>query len=223
MSNVSPFQSFSFTAPDDVFNTEVGNSEFMPVGDHEARIESAIFEVSEYGPQLKVKLVNDAGQVTTDYISLIAKNDESKQQTGVRPHYKYLLFGQSLISEPVARLTFLQKLVPSNPNAIDCVKNMRLKLRIDPPKSGYSIIDLNGRKIILDIASNEYVGDETYDSFDEAKNAAATMGLKRGFNKVTKYAPVNQETSDANLEILKPALAQFTQPARKPMARPGRI
>lgn len=224
--NQNPFQSFSFTAGDDVFNTPVGNSDYMPVGVHEVTVTTAEFEMGDYGPQIIVTFANEKGQTIKDYINLIAQNREEKKETGIRPHYKYLMFGQSLISDPISRLLLLQKLIPSNPNAIDCTKNTKLKVTVEEPTKGYTIKDVNGQKVILDIANNEYVGDEAYETFDAAKAAAETMGLKRGYNKVTKFQAVSQEVQDNNLAIMSPMLEPFKKAAaapasRRPVARAG--
>ena len=101
--NSSPFTPFSFTASDDVYNTPVGNSDYMPVGIHEVKVTSASFENGQYGPQIIVEFANEKGQTIKEFISLIAQNRAEKNETGVRPHYRYLQFGQSVLADPVDR------------------------------------------------------------------------------------------------------------------------
>lgn len=210
------FQSFQFSVADDVFNTPVSGGSYLPVGHHEVRVINAEFEVGEYGPQFKVEFQSEKGESIRDFINLIAKNDESKQQTGTRPHYKYLLLGQSLIADPVGRLQFLNKTIPSNPNAIDCIKNTRLIIEVVAPIKGYSAVDVAGGKMLLDLETNEYYTDDVYATFEDAKRAAEAMGIKRGFNKVKSFSALNAETQAENLAIMQPILGMYNKASAAP-------
>lgn len=215
------FQSFQFSVADDVFNTPVSGGSYLPAGIHEVRVISAEFEVGEFGPQFKVEFQNEKGESIRDFINLIAKNDESKQQTGVRPHYKYLMLGQSLIADPVGRLLLLNKTIPTNPHAIDCIKNTRLVIEVTPPAKGYSIVDVAGGKMLLDLAENNYYTDDVYATFEDAKNAAEAMGIKRGFNKVKSFSPINGEVQAENLAIMQPILDMYSKAAAAPASKPA--
>ena len=206
MSNQSPFQSFSFTANDDVFVQPVGNSDYLPVGVHEVRIESVEFDNSQFGPQLKLSLVDDKGAKANDYVSLIAKNKEG--ETGVKPGYKYLMLGQALVADPLARVAFLNKMVPTNPHLADCIKNTRVVIEIVEPTKGHTIRDVSGQKMIVDLETNEYVGD-AFATYDEAKAFMEAAGLKRAYNKIAKYKAVSAEQQAANQAIMQPALDPF--------------
>jgi len=230
--NSSPFQSFSFTVNDDVYVTPVGNSEYLPVGIHDVRIESVEFDNSQYGPQLKIKLIDEKGATFTDYVSIIAKNKEG--ETGVKPGYKFLMLGQSLIADPSARVAFISRMIPTNPHLADCIKNTRVQVEIVEPTKGFTIRDVSGQKMILDLELNSYVQDDSgldlaFASFDEAKSYMEAAGLKRAYNKLNKYKPVSAEQQAANQAIMQPALDPFmgkaqakasTLPQRK--AVPGR-
>lgn len=232
MSNNSPFVSFSFTVNDDVFVQPVGNSEYLPVGQHDVRIESVEFDNSQYGPQLKIKLIDEKGATFTDYVSIIAKNKEG--ETGVKPGYKFLMLGQSLIADPLARVAFISRMIPTNPHLADCIKNTRVQVEIVEPVKGFTIRDVSGQKLILDIEANEYVKGEddldlAFSSFDDAKAYMKAVGLKAAYNKLNKYKPVSSEQQAANQAIMQPALEPFmgkaqaktsTLPQRK--AVPGR-
>lgn len=232
MSNQSPFQSFSFTANDDVFVQPVGNSDYLPCGLHEVRIESVEFDNSQYGPQLKLSFIDDKGAKANDYVSLIAKNKEG--ETGVKPGYKYLMLGQALVADPLARVAFLNKMVPTNPHLADCIKNTRVIIEIVEPTKGHTIRDVSGQKTILDLETNTYITEtieeeveyvnakgekatrvevSTYDkvfaSFDEAKAFMDAAGLKRAYNKIAKYKAVSAEQQAANQAIMQPALDPF--------------
>jgi hypothetical protein len=206
MSNSSPFQSFSFTANEEVFTTPVGNSDYLPVGLHEVRIESVEFDNSQYGPQLKLSFIDDKGAKANDYVSLIAKNKEG--ETGVKPGYKYLMLGQALVADPLARVAFLNKMVPTNPHLADCIKNTRVTIEIVEPTKGHTIRDVSGQKMIVDLETNEYVGD-AFNTYDEAKAFMDAAGLKRAYNKIAKYKAVSAEQQAANQAIMQPALDPF--------------
>jgi hypothetical protein len=170
------------------------------------RIESVEFDNSQYGPQLKLSFIDDKGAKANDYVSLIAKNKEG--ETGVKPGYKYLMLGQALVADPLARVAFLNKMVPTNPHLADCIKNTRVIIEIVEPTKGHTIRDVSGQKMIIDLETNEYVGD-AFATYDEAKAFMEAAGLKRAYNKTAKYKAVSAEQQAANQAIMQPALDPF--------------
>ena len=233
MSNQSPFQPFQFSVNDDVFCTPVGNSEYLSVGVHEVRIESAEFDRGQYGDQFIVNFVNDKGASFKAWISMLQKNKDG--ETGFKPGYQYLMLGQSILADMHDRVTFLNKQLPINPYTIDCIKNTRVKIEIVEPTKGYTIRDVNGFKHILNLETNEYLTQpvevevektnskgekytttETAEqvvalvSFDEAKTYMDAAGLKRAFNKLKKIEPQSAEVQAENAAIMRPVLNQFS-------------
>jgi hypothetical protein len=99
-------------------------------------------------------------------------------------------------------------MVPTNPHLADCIKNTRVTIEIVEPSKGHTIRDVSGQKMIIDLETNEYVGD-AFNTYDEAKAFMEAAGLKRAYNKIAKYKATSIEQQTENQAIMQPALDPF--------------
>lgn len=216
---MNPFTSFAFTCEPDVFNEPIGNT-YLPVGKHNVRVTSAEIVNGQYGLQLKLQYANDQNHTANSMFNLIAKPDPAKP--GVFPHFMYLSFGQAAFSDPVIRAKLLMNVLPSNTALAADLKGLQLTIEITPPTKGYTVKDVGDRKVIYDVATNEIIGDESFESFEAAKAKAEALGLKRGYSNVNKLTATSDAARQAN-DVIGKALIDSLSTTTAPRVRPASI
>lgn len=216
----SPFTSFQFSCSEDVFNEPIGNS-YLPVGRHDVTVVSAEIAEGNYGLELILNFEDDLGKKAKKNFSLIAKDNPAKP--GVFPHFMYILFGQAAFFDVILRTKLMMSALPSNTALAADLKGIKINIEIVPPKKGYTIIDIDGRKAITDCKTGEFLSEQTFETFDEAGEHAKAVGLKRAYTKVDKFYAISDTVRMTNDVIGNAMLSSLAAASTLPKKRTASV
>lgn len=216
----SPFTSFQFSCPEDVFNEPIGNS-YLPAGRHDVTVVSAEIAEGSYGLELILNFEDDLGKKAKKNFSLIAKDNPAKP--GIFPHFMYILFGQAAFFDVILRTKLMMSALPSNTALAADLKGVKINIEIVPPKKGYTIIDIDGRKAITDCKTGEFLSEQTFETFDEAKAHAKAVGLKQAYTNVDKFYAINDTARLTNDVIGNAMLASLAAASTLPKKRTASV
>jgi hypothetical protein len=212
----NPFTSFQFSCPEDVFNETIGGA-WLPVGKHSVTISSAEVINGDYGLQLKLGFADSAGKTANKMFNLIAKPNAEKP--GVFPHFVYVMFGQAAFLDPVVRTKIMMSVLPSNTALASELKGIKLGIEIVPPSKGFTIQDQGDKKIIVDVADNSTMTDQSFDSFEEAKTFAKASGFKQAYTNVERMFALEDSIRTENDKIGRALIESSTSAPSTPRPR----
>jgi hypothetical protein len=195
----------STTQTKNLDNILVGNaSNYLPEGTHDVRITAVGPATTKDGEVIdgvvRITYEGEGGKTYNDNLYLTSQ-DGSEYSYGLRMLWSALIPDKNLLSK-------FFDLAATDDKAFEIFTGMACRVTLGPGKGfqvratgdgKFTAVELDNKGAVV-----ERIGDETYDSIDEAKNAATGRGFKRAYLKIRG---MECSAKEANATAFEAALA----------------
>lgn len=194
----------SFEVTESAFNDAIGQSSYMPVGEHRCVIKAAEVVVGNYGPQIVVTWEASNGAVIKQYVAITVEDQETKETTFAKA---YLSLMSCLTEDTNFARTYAQELprqaMSGKLTLVDGLVGGVANVVVTKGKKGYEISEENKEFFVRDVATNELLIPTPFQSVKDAATVAKEEGFKRAFNKVHFLKPIAEEKANNEAGLKK--------------------
>ncbi len=197
-----------FTVQESSFNEAIGQSSYLPVGEHLATVQSAEIVVGNFGPQIEVVWASTEGATIKQYVSMIQADEKTGETKFSRA---YLSLMQAMIADLSTKLSYAEEIPKQagqgKTTLVDALVGCKATIVVAKGKKGYEIIQDNGSFHVKDVADGTVLIESPFQSLSDAAKMAKEEGFKRAYNRVNFVKP-SKEEQPANETALKAVLAK---------------
>jgi hypothetical protein len=205
------------------FNEVVSGGSFLGAGNHKGVMAQDVERgTSQTGnPKLIITWANEDGARIMQHIPLKGRDKDGNEVL----HFVFRMVMSALIPSRELRANFLNAAFADS-ELFEGLKGTRADIKIKPPEEGFDVReDAMGGYIVHDIATGKpELEGESFDSFQDAKEAARDADLKPAYASVNQVSkPSDEGFLAANNEGVETLLAAAAKPKAKPQARSARL